>query len=203
MPSLTDRFLGLLQSSTHHVHLDIGCSNGAKTINFARAGLPTIGLDQSEPALLEARRLVERHRLTGTCRFVLGSCFDLPFEAGAIQSASDIMCFTHIPRSQWWRYERGIAAALPSGGHLLMVLFSDKDTHFHGHPVSSEYVFRFDRYEPLMAEYMHYDGMHNVHFDERSVHELFSSTFDVVEAVEVPHPVDDHRHLWNVILARR
>jgi hypothetical protein len=113
------------------------------------------------------------------------------------------MCFTHIPRSLWWRYERGIATALPSGGHVLLVLFSDRDAHFHGHRVTPEYVFRFDGNQPLMAAYSHYDGMHNVHFNERSVSNLFSSTFTVTEAVEVPHPVDDHRYLWNVILTRR
>jgi cyclopropane fatty-acyl-phospholipid synthase-like methyltransferase len=203
MPALTEQFLELLPIGTEHLHLDIGCSNGAKTINFARAGLRTIGLDQSEPALRAAQRLVETHGLSDSCSFVRGSCLDLTFAAGAVQSASDIMCFTHIPRSHVWRYERAIASALPPGTHLLLVLFSDRDAHFHGHPVSAEYVFRFDRDQPLMAAYAHYDGMHNVHFDERSVHNLFPATFTVAEAVEVPHPVDDHRYLWNVILTRR
>jgi hypothetical protein len=50
-----------------------------------------------------------RRSLTGSCHFVLGSCLDLPFEPGAIRSASDIMCFTHVPRTQWRRYERELA----------------------------------------------------------------------------------------------
>jgi SAM-dependent methyltransferase len=200
MPALTDRFLRLLPNRTAHVHLDIGCSNGAKTINFARAGLRTIGLDQSVPALREAQRLAEQHGLQDSCRFVCGSCLDLTFETGAVQSASDNMCFTHIPaRSGGVRTN---ATALPSGGHVLLC-FSPTGTPIHGHGVTSEYVFRFDGNQPLMAGYSHYEGMHNVHFNERSVRNLFSSTFTVTEAVEVPHPVDDHRYLWNLIVTRR
>jgi cyclopropane fatty-acyl-phospholipid synthase-like methyltransferase len=203
MPALTERLMQLLPHRGDHVHLDIGCSNGAKTINFALAGFRTIGLDQSVPALHEAQRLVERRSLPGSCRFVLGSCLDLPFGAATIHSASDIMCFTHLPRTRWQRYERGIATAMPSGGYILLVLFSARDEHFHGHPVSPEYVFRFDASRPLMAGYEHYNGMHNVHFNERSVHGLFGDSFNIVDAVEVPHPVDDHRYLWNVVLTRR
>jgi SAM-dependent methyltransferase len=124
MPALTERFLQLLPHRSDQIHLDIGCSNGTKTIQFALAGLRTIGLDQSVPALQEAERLVERRDLTGSCRFVHGSCLDLPFETGTIHSASDIMCLTHIPRSSRHRYERGLASAMTVGSPILLVLFS-------------------------------------------------------------------------------
>jgi hypothetical protein len=91
---------------------------------------------------------------------------------------------------------------LMSGGRALVVLFSLSDEHFHGHPVSPEYEFRFDSLNPLMTGYEHYAGKVNVHFDREAILETFGRTFTVDVLTESAHPLYEHRKLWNVIVCK-
>jgi hypothetical protein len=83
-----------------------------------------------------------------------------------------------------------------------MVLFSDKDEHFHGHPVSTRYTFRVDHANPEMRGWEHYEGMYNHHFNESDIVAMFQNTFIIDEMIETEHPVYAYRRLWNVILRK-
>jgi len=85
---------------------------------------------------------------------------------------------------------------------VLFVLFSLSDEHFHGHPVSAEYVFKFDPTNPRMTGYEHYAGKVKVHFDEQAIEDSFGRAFGIQECREVAHPLYPGRRLWNVIARR-
>lgn len=204
MPALFETFISLVQNSKnqHGVHLDIGCGNGIKTVNFALAGLPTLGIDISEDGFNEARKRIEDSGLTVNCTVMQSSCLSLPLEDKMARSASDVLCFTHLRPKDYGRYKSELYRVLKGGRYVLMVLFSDKDEHFHGHKVSREYSFKFDPENPLMAGYSHYHGMVNVHFDRAEIERTFKDMFEIIEMKEVKHPVYPYRYLWNVILKK-
>jgi len=177
-------------------HLDIGCGNGAKTHAFARAGLPSVGMDLALDGLQAARSRGP------AAVFVQANGLRLPFGDETCASASDILCFTHIPMSRQPRYFVELHRVLRAGGRALLVPFSTADEHFHGHPVSTEYAFRFDPTNPLMAGYDHFEGMSNVHFDHAAVLRAFGEWFKIEEAVELAHPVYSHRKLWEVVVRK-
>lgn len=202
MPPLTDRFIDLTRTSdSEGIHLDIGCGNGIKTVNFALAGLRTVGIDISKEAIREANFLLDGHKLPGQCAFVEGSCLDLKFAPGSISSVSDILCFTHIEDKNQLEYLKGVHSILRPNGYFMLTLFSDRDEHFHGHPVSKKYRFHYDP-STMEEGYEHYEGMYNFHFGVQNILETFSGLFDVVGAIHVRHPLYQHRYLWNVILQK-
>jgi SAM-dependent methyltransferase len=194
MPALFDRFVGAMVETPAGPHLDIGCGNGVKTAQFARGGRRSIGVDIAFDGLRAASA-------SGIQASILQSnCVQLPFKTDAFASASDILCFTHIPRAQHGSYLAELERILMPGGRALVVLFSLSDDHFHGHPVSPEYAFQFDPRNPLMAGHEHYAGKLNVHFDHAAIMDTFGRTFTIEVLTESAHPLYEHRRLWNVII---
>lgn len=204
MPSLYDEFIKLVGDSENGdgIHLDIGCGDGVKTVNFALAGLNTIGIDISNNGFKEARELIKELGIREKCKVRKASCIKFPFKELSVKSASDILCFTHLKPKDHKRYKNKLYRVLKNGGYILMVLFSDKDKHFHGHKVSRKYTFRFDPTNPLMEGYSHYHGMFNYHFGKKDIKKIFSKNFEIVEMMEVAHPLYSHRYLWNIILRK-
>lgn len=204
MPSLYDEFIKLVCQSEDGdgVHLDIGCGDGVKTVNFALAGLNTVGIDISNNGFKEARELIKELGVRKKCKVIKANCLKLPFKKASVKSASDVLCFTHLKPKDHKRYKSKLYKVLKDGGYVLMVLFSDKDEHFHGHSVSKKYTFKFDPTNSLMEGYAHYHGMFNVHFNFSDIKKTFKE-FKIVLASEVKHPLYPHRHLWNVILRKQ
>src|SRR5581483_10243808 len=196
MPYLFPAFLDLVRSSTPGVHLDVGCGNGVKTAAFAAAGLQAVGVDISTDALISASQT----SYVQAPRYACARGEALPFRDQSIASISDILMCTHLDEVAWPRYFREIRRVLKDGGYVVLVLFSMADLHFHGHPVSRRYTFRYDPANPTMLGFAHYHGMVNVHFDLADIQTAFANGFDIVEAVQVQHPVYTERFLWNVIL---
>ena len=204
MPALFDDFIKLVKmDSVNLLHLDLGCGNGTKTINFALNGLKTLGIDIFQQGLTEARRLIKKAGVKRDCRVMLASCLAIPLKKGSVSSASDILCFTHLKPADQKRYLKELNRILIKGADLLMVLFSTSDEHFHGHQVSKNYVFKYNPTNPLMAGYDHYHGMVNIHFDKQDIVKTFKDNFKIVKMLEVRHPVYAHRYLWNIILKRK
>lgn len=202
MPPLSDKFIELVKGASRDgIHLDIGCGNGIKTVNFALAGLKTIGVDISLDAIKEAKLLLDGHKLRNKCTFIEGSGLDLKFPQDSIDSATDILCFTHINDRDQAQYLRGIHNVLRNDGYFMLTLFSDQDEHFHGHPVSKKYVFHYDP-NTMEQGYEHYEGMYNFHFGMKDIQEIFRGLFDITGAVHTRHPLYPHRYLWNVILQK-
>lgn len=204
MPYFSDRFIKLVQENRLPLqkHLDIGCGNGIKTVNFALEGWDTVGIDISSEGFKEAKEIIERLRIHHRCRFLKANCLDLPFRDNSFSSASDILCFTHLKPSSYKEYISGLHRVVANGAYVLMVLFSDKDDHFHGHKVSKNYTFKYNPSNLLMKDYAHYHGMFNAHFNEKNIKETLGDKFKIVEMVEVSHPIYPHRFLWNVILKK-
>jgi SAM-dependent methyltransferase len=197
LPALFDRFQSMRKGSPSGPHLDIGCGNAVKTPHFARGTTRAVGLDIALGGLRTGSgRDVAAHLLQA-------DSVRLPFKIGAFGSASDILCFTHIPRAQQAAYVRELHRVLAPGGYVLVALFSLSDEHFHGHPIAAEYAFRFDSCNPHMTGYEHYEGKINVHFDRPAIVQTFGGAFDIEEIGEFPHPLYPHRKLWNAIIRRR
>jgi SAM-dependent methyltransferase len=60
--------------------LELGAGTGRISIPLARAGVPVVGIDRSEPMLARARQRVKRGRLQRHVRLVRGDIRFLPFE---------------------------------------------------------------------------------------------------------------------------
>src|SRR5687767_5835161 len=60
--------------------LELGCGTGRISIPLARAGVPIVGIDRSEPMLARARQRVKRAKLGRRVRLVRGDIRFLPFE---------------------------------------------------------------------------------------------------------------------------
>jgi ubiquinone/menaquinone biosynthesis C-methylase UbiE len=196
MPALFARFVGAMSGTPAGPHLDIGCGNGVKTGQFARASRRSVGVDIAFDGLRAASRSGIQARL------LQGDCVELPFQNAAFATASDILCFTHMPRVKHATYVAELERILMPGGRALVILFSLSDDHFHGHQVSAEYVFRFDPLNPLMTGYEHYSGKVNVHFDRTAIVETFGRTFGIEALTETAHPIYEHRTLWNLIISK-
>lgn len=205
LPALFEKFIRLVKGGSEArgdlIHLDIGCGNGVKTVEFAKAGLKTLGLDTSAPALQQARSLIRQLGLGQTCRVLNSSGFKIPLAPNSVGSVSDVLCFTHFKKVGRQAYLQELKRTLVPGGYCLFLIFSLKDRHFHGHRVSRQYTFRFDPRNLLMRGFKHYEGMFNVHYDEAAIAETFAD-FEVLEILERPHPVHEMRYLWNVILRK-
>lgn len=63
--------------------LELGCGTGRVSLPLARAGVPLIGIDRSEPMLERARRRVKRSRPVRPPSLVRGDIRALPFLAPA------------------------------------------------------------------------------------------------------------------------
>jgi len=62
--------------------LELGCGTGRISLPLARAGVPLVGIDRSEPMLARARRRARRARLSHTVRLVRSDVRLLPFDPG-------------------------------------------------------------------------------------------------------------------------
>lgn len=200
MPSVFEEFVKLVKDSKlNGYHLDIGCGDGSKTVNFALAGLKTIGIDISKDAIKRARHLINKLHLSSKCRVLKADCLDLPKNLPPIASISDILVYTHLKEDEQVRYRQIMHKIIIDGGFVLEYLFSDEDLNFHGHPVSTRYDFQFDPENLLMAGFDHYQNMHNVHYNEDTIRREFID-FKIVKLKKVVHPVQPHRFIWEVIL---
>lgn len=203
MPNLFNEFIALVKKSGNGTnHLDIGCGDGVKTVNYALNGLNTVGIDTSRDGFKEAEELIKELKIPNKCKVIKASCLNLPFSKEEFSSASDTLCFTHIKPKDYQKYKRQLYQVLAPGSFIMMVLFSDKDKHFHGHKVSGKYTFKFDSKNPLMAGFEHYHGMYNAHFNKQEIKKTFGDLFKIIKMKEVKHPVYEHRLLWNVILQK-
>lgn len=204
MPALYTKFIKILgkNHTNGRFHLDIGCGNGVKTVNYALCGLRTIGIDLSDDGFIEARELIRELRISRKCKVIQANCLKLPFKDDSVMSASDTLCFTHIKPKDQRLYKKELFRVLKAGSFVLMVLFSNKDKHFHGHTVSQKYTFKFDPNNPLMERFAHYHGMYNYHYDKNEIKKTFDDMFELVEVAEFIHPLYPHRYLWNIILRK-
>jgi len=94
MPALFNHFREQLALVPIGPHLDIGSGNGVKTAQFARNGIRPVGIDLALEGLRAA------HNTGVEARLLQADCLVLPFKSSVFASASDALCFTHVPRGR-------------------------------------------------------------------------------------------------------
>lgn len=95
--------------------LDIACATGAQCRALARVGIVATGVDQSEAMIAAAQR---RTRLPST--FLIGSAFDLPFEAGAFDAAILSLALHEHPEHERTRMIEEARRVVGSAGALVI-----------------------------------------------------------------------------------
>lgn len=110
--------------------VDVGCGTGDLAIELARRGFAVTGIDAAPTAIERARakaaeagvsidfRLLDALRLDE-----LGSVFDTAIDSGLFHVFSD---------DDRRAYVRGLWHALPPGGRLILLCFSDRETRDGG-----------------------------------------------------------------------
>ena len=101
--------------------LDLGCGTGLQTVELARRGWDTVGIDNVPKAIDRARR----RPATGSVRFILGEVTDL---AGAELGAGfslfvDRGCFHGLDDAQRGRVARDVTQLAPTDAVMLMFAF--------------------------------------------------------------------------------
>ena len=107
--------------------LELGCGTGRVTVPLARAGIPLVGIDLSDPMLHRARTRLRRARLTDRARLVRGDIRRLPFEGEtfALVAAPYGILQSLIRERDLAATLSAIAAALRPGGRLVVDLVAD------------------------------------------------------------------------------
>jgi SAM-dependent methyltransferase len=161
--------------------LHLQCHFGADTLVLAQRGATVVGIDFSEPAILEARALAERTGLTERARFVHANVYDARHMLPEPDSF-DVVYTTWgtigwLPDTAEWA--RIIAWFLKPGGRLY---FAD------GHPAA--FVFE-SRGEPLPAFAYPYAEPDPVVIDEQGTYADETARFEHTRTWEWMHPLGE------------
>jgi SAM-dependent methyltransferase len=99
--------------------LELGCGTGRLSIPLARAGVPVVGLDRSEPMLIRARRRAARTRLTAGLRLIRGDIRFLPFADATRRTAPFAMVLAPYGMLQSLLRDRDLMATLAAAHRVL------------------------------------------------------------------------------------
>jgi len=102
--------------------LDVGCGTGRQSIQMARQGIKTVGLDISEEMLLLAKRKIENLGLNKCVDLVVGDAIDLPFRANSFNACVFYGTLHHL-------LDKHIAIARASEKLIKNGLFYSLDPH--------------------------------------------------------------------------
>jgi SAM-dependent methyltransferase len=112
--------------------LELGCGTGRLSIPLARAGVPIVGIDRSEPMLARARRRAVRAGLAPRLPLIRGDIRFLPFAEGRRRGAPFAMVLAPYGMLQSLLRERDLMATLTAvrrvlepGGTLGIELVAD------------------------------------------------------------------------------
>jgi SAM-dependent methyltransferase len=112
--------------------LELGCGTGRLSVPLARAGVPVVGVDRSEPMLARARRRAARAGLASRLRLIRADIRLLPFADATRRTAPFAMVLAPYGMLQSLLRERDLAATLAAvhrvlepGGTLGIELVAD------------------------------------------------------------------------------
>jgi SAM-dependent methyltransferase len=117
--------------------LDAGCGTGENALEIAAAGLQVTGVDVAETAVSIAR---EKARARGLeVDFVLADAFRLATLDRVFETVLDCGLFHTFDTGERGPYVESLASVTASGGHLVVLCFSDAEPGTWGpHRVSQE-----------------------------------------------------------------
>ncbi|HET8708981.1 MAG TPA: class I SAM-dependent methyltransferase [Candidatus Saccharimonadales bacterium] len=112
--------------------LDAGCGTGNFSLYLAKNGYDVSGIDYSEKAITVAQERAQEQRLDTT--FVRGDLTELTnlLPSDSFKLILDYKVSHHLKDEQLLAYAEQCYALLKSGGHILLVCYSEKDTDAAG-----------------------------------------------------------------------
>lgn len=119
--------------------LDAGCGTGDNALQIASAGLQVLGVDVAEMALSIAREKARARRLE--VDFVLADAFRLARLDRVFETVLDCGLFHTFDSDERRDYVESLASVTASGGHLVVLCFSDAEPGTWGpHRISQEEI---------------------------------------------------------------
>ena len=116
--------------------LDAGCGTGENALHLASLGLPVLGVDVAETALVIAR---EKSKARGiTVEFATTDAFHLRDLQRMFETVLDCGLFHTFDCDERIRYVASLASVTKRDGTLYVLCFSDEDPGTGPHPVSKE-----------------------------------------------------------------
>lgn len=76
--------------------VDLGCGSGSNSVHLALREATLAGLDISESLIRLARQRLEANGVSRSCRFIVGSAHDTPFEDDSIDVVFGIAILHHL-----------------------------------------------------------------------------------------------------------
>lgn len=218
---LTPQFLSHLTTNLIHISngqsnkprvIDLGCGAGEKTEKLRSFGIDVAGVDNLDKALRQARKLAKKPILDSTMKVIKADLRELPFEKETFDGAHDYLSFLHIVYEDWSKYVKSVHRVLKKGASLLIVTFSGNDPDFYGYPIAKlkkrGIVFSDKYYSGDKKKVSHLINSYFYFPKEREIRSAFKNYFDIIEMVEIPHPLhevsEDHknRQLWHILMRK-
>lgn len=116
--------------------LDAGCGTGENALHIAARGLPVLGVDVAETALVMARKKAQDRGIE--VEFELADAFQLEHLRRRFETVLDCGLFHTFDRDERSAYVASLASVTEPGGTLHVLCFSDEAPDTGPHPVSQE-----------------------------------------------------------------
>ncbi|WP_083418147.1 class I SAM-dependent methyltransferase [Pseudofrankia sp. BMG5.36] len=116
--------------------LDLGCGTGRNSLDLAKKGIDTVGVDYSQNAISLARKRLEEEDPAATATFRRHNIrHALPFASGEFDFATDTFVYFHVlPEDDRRSYRAEIARVLGRRGILLLSLATKNDGYYASCP---------------------------------------------------------------------
>jgi SAM-dependent methyltransferase len=116
--------------------LDAGCGTGENALHVASLGLPVLGVDVAETALVIAREKAGERGLA--VEFLAADAFELKRLGRTFDTVLDCGLFHTFDGDERPRYVASLASVAAPGGTLYVLCFSDDGPDTGPHPVTQE-----------------------------------------------------------------
>jgi cyclopropane fatty-acyl-phospholipid synthase-like methyltransferase len=104
--------------------LDVGCGTGEHALLAASLGLPAVGVDGAPTAIALAEAKARERALDA--RFLVADALDLASIGESFDTVVDCGLFHVFDDDDRARYVASLATAVPGGGRLFLLCFSDR-----------------------------------------------------------------------------
>ncbi len=150
-------FLGIIQQTTAPgTSLDLGCGQGRHTLELARRGYNSYGIDFLERPINEAKVRAQKAGIAAA-HFAVMDVLELDFPDDFFDVILDWSVLDHIYPKDWPRYVQNITRVLKMGGYLTLTEFSANDCRITDpydnarDEVGFDYFFRLDEIQSLFG----------------------------------------------------
>jgi ubiquinone/menaquinone biosynthesis C-methylase UbiE len=114
--------------------LDAGCGTGEHALLAASLGLPVLGADIAETAIVLARKKADERGLTA--EFIVADAFELEKLGRTFETVLDCGLFHTCDGDERPRYVASLSSVTDPGGTAYVLCFSDDAPNIGPHPIS-------------------------------------------------------------------